>query len=69
MLRTGFFGRLARRALGTINSLVRSTMNDTPTDDSRSDSDRKADAWAVMIIFWALVAGAVHYVSGWTFDF
>ncbi len=44
-------------------------MNDTPTDDSRSDSDRKADAWAVMIIFWALVAGAVHYVSGWTFDF
>lgn len=69
MLRTGFFGRLARRALGKIDSLMRSTMDDTPIDDGRSDADRKADAWAVMIIFWALVAGAVHYVSGWTFDF
>lgn len=69
MLRTGFFGRLARRALGTKNLLMRSTMDDIPADDGRSESDRKADAWAVMIIFWALVAGAVHFVSGWTFDF
>ena len=69
MLRTGFFGRLARRAQGTMKPLLRSTMSDTPADDGMSDSDRKADAWAVIIIFWALVAGAVHYVSGWTFDF
>lgn len=30
-------------------------------------ADRKADLWAVVAVFCALVAGAVHYISGWTF--
>jgi len=37
--------------------------------DSKSDEDRKADAWAVLVIFVALVLGAVTFISGWTFDF
>ncbi len=40
-----------------------------PIDDGRSDEDRKVDAWAVLAIFTVLVLGAVHFVSGWTFDF
>lgn len=37
-------------------------------DDGRTDQDRKVDAWAVLTIFTVLVLGAVHFVSGWTFD-
>jgi hypothetical protein len=31
--------------------------------------DRKADVKAIIIIFVVLVLGALHFVSGWTFDF
>jgi hypothetical protein len=34
----------------------------------KTEEDRKADARAVLVIFVALVLGAVHFVSGWTFD-
>ena len=44
-------------------------MDNPEIDDSYSDEDRKADAWAVLVIFAALVLGAVHFMSGWTFDF
>ena len=37
------------------------------TDDKLAE-DRKTDAWAVLIIFSALVLGAVHFISGWTVD-
>ena len=30
-------------------------------------ADRKADLKAILVIFTALVLGAVHFVSGWTF--
>jgi hypothetical protein len=30
-------------------------------------ADRKADVWAILVIFSMLVAGALHFVSGWTF--
>ena len=36
--------------------------------DDKSAEDRKTDAWAVLTIFSALVLGAVHFISGWTFD-
>ncbi|MEQ8484028.1 MAG: hypothetical protein RIB46_06665 [Pseudomonadales bacterium] len=32
-------------------------------------ADRRADGKAVLLIFTALVLIAVHFVSGWTFDF
>jgi len=49
-------------------------MENTETQDSnalvddKSAEDRKVDAWAVLVIFSALVLGAVHFISGWTFD-
>lgn len=30
-------------------------------------ADRKADVKAILVIFTALVLGALHFVSGWTF--
>lgn len=36
--------------------------------DSRSEEDRKVDAKAVLVIFTALVLGALLFVSGWSFD-
>ena len=44
-------------------------MDDPDTQDIKTDEDRRVDAWAVLVIFTALVLGAVHYISGWTFDF
>ena len=47
------------------------SLSDTLSDtlvDTRTDEDRKVDAWAVLVIFAALVLGAVHFISGWTFD-
>jgi len=32
-----------------------------------NDDDQRVDAWAALIVFIALVAMAVHFVSGWTF--
>ena len=31
--------------------------------------DRKADVIAVIVIFAALVLAAIHFASGWNFDF
>jgi hypothetical protein len=39
------------------------------TPDELAAEDRKADLKAILIIFIALVLGAIHFVSGWTFDF
>lgn len=45
-------------------------MTDTdPADASLDAADRKADARALLVIFCTLVVGAVHFISGWTFDF
>ena len=34
-----------------------------------AEADRKADVKAILVIFTALVLAAVHFISGWTFDF
>jgi hypothetical protein len=39
----------------------------TPEDWEKED--RKADVTAILVIFTALVLIAIHFVSGWTFDF
>lgn len=36
--------------------------------DERTEEDRSVDAKAVLVIFTALVLGALHFVSGWNFD-
>jgi hypothetical protein len=35
--------------------------------DAERPADQKADAWGILVIFIAIVAGAVHFISGWTF--
>ena len=37
--------------------------------ESADAGDRGADLRAVLGIFCVLVLGAVHFISGWTFDF
>ena len=32
-------------------------------------ADRRADLRALLTIFCAMVLSAVHFISGWTFDF
>ena len=46
-------------------------MSDTQNHevDSQDDQDSKTDAWAVMIVFAAAIFMAIHFVSGFTFDF
>ena len=39
------------------------------TPEEIAADDKKADVIAVFIIFTSLVLGALHFVSGWTFDF
>lgn len=39
------------------------------TPEDVREEDRKADVSAILLIFTALALGAVHFVSGWTFDF
>jgi hypothetical protein len=41
--------------------------DDSPEQAAAADS--RADIKAILLIFVALVLGAVHFVSGWTFDF
>ena len=36
--------------------------------ESDSAADKKADLKAAIIVFTMLVLGAIHFVSGWTFD-
>jgi hypothetical protein len=40
--------------------------NENPPDDGDA-ADRKADLIGILVIFTALVLGAVHFISGWTF--
>ena len=35
--------------------------------ESERDSDNATDARAILVVFCAVVLGAVHFVSGWTF--
>ena len=44
------------------------TQNADTIDDPKSDDDRQVDARAVLVVFTALVLGALHFVSGWVFD-
>ena len=37
--------------------------------DTGADADRRADRIAILVVFGALILMAVHFVSGWTFDF
>ena len=39
-----------------------------PADANLEAEDRKTDLRALLVIFAALVLGAVHFMSGWTFD-
>lgn len=39
------------------------------TPEQIAAEDRKADVIAVLVIFTALVLGAIHFASGWTFHF
>ena len=43
-------------------------MSDEISEQERAD-DNKADAWAIAIVFVTAVVMAVHFVSGFTFDF
>lgn len=38
-------------------------------DQDPVEADRKADLKATLVIFVTLVLAAVHFISGWTFDF
>ncbi len=37
-------------------------------DTEANDDDQRVDAKAALVVFIALVAMAVHFVSGWTFS-
>jgi hypothetical protein len=41
-------------------------LNENPLDDG-NPADRKADVIGILVIFTALVLGAIHFISGWTF--
>jgi hypothetical protein len=36
--------------------------------ETNASGDREADLRGLLVIFCALVLGAVHFISGWTFD-
>ena len=48
---------------------VSSPEGSTDADDESQVADASADAKAILIMFVALVLFAVHFASGWTFDF
>jgi hypothetical protein len=35
--------------------------------ETEREADNRVDAKAILVVFCALVAAAVHFVSGWTF--
>ncbi len=39
------------------------------TGQDEIQADAKADRWAIVIMFTAAVLMAVHFISGFTFDF
>jgi len=41
----------------------------TSAPEAKDPGDSKADIKALIIVFTALVAMAVHFISGFTFDF
>ena len=43
--------------------------SESTQDDAEAEADARADNWAIVIIFTALVLAAVHFISGWRFDF
>jgi hypothetical protein len=42
-------------------------VDDANGDDNHDLDDAKVDNRAILVIFTALVLGAVHFISGWTF--
>lgn len=44
-----------------------SAENQTP--EEAAAADRKADVIGILVIFTGMVLMALHFVSGWTFDF
>jgi hypothetical protein len=45
------------------------TDSDRTPGDEIDAADRRADVTAILVIFAALVLGALHFVSGWQFHF
>jgi hypothetical protein len=41
----------------------------TDRREAEQKADAKADWIAILVVFTMLVLGAVHFISGWTFDF
>lgn len=39
------------------------------TPEQAAAADRKADVKAILVIFTTMVLMALHFVSGWKFDF
>jgi len=40
----------------------------TPEVETEEQTDARIDMWAVIIMFTAAIAMAMHFVSGFTFD-
>lgn len=41
----------------------------TAEQEQESEADNRADAKTILVMFAALVLFAVHFASGWSFDF
>ena len=41
----------------------------TDTNETEEQANAKADAKAILVMFCAAIAMAVHFISGFTFDF
>jgi hypothetical protein len=37
--------------------------------EAERGADNRVDVWSILVVFASLVLTAVHFVSGWTFDF
>jgi hypothetical protein len=42
-------------------------LESTDRIEAEREADNRADTRAILIILCALIAGAVHFMSGWTF--
>jgi len=49
------------------HNLKQAYMESSERIESEREADNRADARAIFVVFCALVLGAVHYISGWTF--
>jgi hypothetical protein len=64
--------RNARRcSLCKIKRKEQTVANEENTDrlEVERKGDSRADLIAIIVVFTMLVLGAVHFISGWTFDF